>query len=67
LVKEILRQAAKDRFAVNFGTDVCLSCDGLKAGPDVLATCYQVRQCNYSNVKRTTSHQTNLIARLTKQ
>lgn len=67
LAKEALRQAARDRFKVNFGTDVCNACDGLKAGPGVLATCFQIRQCNYSNVKGTTPRQETLITRLTKQ
>lgn len=67
LAKEALRQAAKDRFKVNFGTDVCNACDGLKVGPGVLATCFQIRQCNYSNVKSTTPRQETLITRLTKQ
>lgn len=42
---------AKVRFEINFGTDRCRNCDGLKAGPGVLATCYQVKQCNFTNVK----------------
>lgn len=66
LAKEALRQAAKDRFKVNFGSEVCNTCDGLKTGPGVLATCFQVRQCNYSNVKGTTPRQDHLITRLTK-
>lgn len=65
LTKEVLKQSARDRFILNFGTEVCHTCDGLKAGPDVIATCYQVRQCNYSNVKKT-SRQESLITRLTK-
>jgi hypothetical protein len=44
-------EAAKLRFQVNFGTDICNNCDGLKAGPGVIATCFQVHVCNYSNVK----------------
>lgn len=44
-------EAAQLRFRLNFGTPVCERCDGLKAGPGVVATCFQVRQCNYSNVK----------------
>lgn len=44
-------EAAHLRFQVNFATPACESCDGLKAGPGVVATCFQVRRCNYSNVK----------------
>lgn len=40
------------RFRMNFGTPICESCDGLKAGPGVTATCFQVRQCTYDNVKQ---------------
>jgi hypothetical protein len=67
LAKNIARQSSKDRFKVNYGTPNCESCSGLKAGPDVIATCFQVRQCNYSNVRNPSSRQTGLIARLTKE
>ncbi len=40
------------RFRLNFGTPICDRCDGLKVGPGVVATCFQVRQCNYDNVKQ---------------
>lgn len=44
-------EAAQLRFQLNFGTAVCKDCDGLRAGPGVVATCFQVQQCNYSNIK----------------
>ncbi len=44
-------EAAQLRFRLNFGTPICDRCDGLKAGPGVSATCFQVRQCTYDNVK----------------
>jgi hypothetical protein len=39
------------RYKLNFGTERCLDCDGLRAGPGVVATCFQVQQCNYTNIK----------------
>lgn len=44
-------EAGQARFKVNYGTTTCETCDGLKAGEGVLATCFQVRQCYYRNVK----------------
>jgi len=64
--KEAVRRAAKDRFQVNFGTSTCDHCDGLKAGPDVLATCFQTRQCYFSNVKKVTAKQADVIKKLIK-
>lgn len=52
LAKESVAEAARARFKVNFGTPRCDSCEGLKAGPDVAATCFQVRQCFYGNIKQ---------------
>jgi hypothetical protein len=49
--RALWQEAAQLRFRLNFGTPTCERCDGLKAGPGVAATCYQVRQCNYDNVK----------------
>lgn len=43
--------AAKLRFTHNFGTPACNTCDGLHAGPGVVATCFQMKQCHYSNLK----------------
>lgn len=47
---EALFEASHQRFLVNFGTEVCSSCDGLKTGPKVIATCFQVKRCNFTNV-----------------
>ena len=44
-------EAAKLRFRLNFGSEYCDNCDGLRAGPGVVATCFQVKQCNYTNFK----------------
>lgn len=49
--RQLAAEAAQLRFELNFGTRICEGCDGLKAGPGVVATCYQVRQCNFDNVK----------------
>lgn len=49
--REVQRELASIRFKVNFNTERCRNCDGLKAGPDVIATCFQVQQCNFTNVK----------------
>lgn len=51
LARQAVQDAASARFKVNFGTSPCESCDGLKAGPDVVATCFQVKQCYYTNLK----------------
>jgi hypothetical protein len=42
-------EAAKARFKANFGTEVCNHCQGLKAGPRVGATCFQMQACYYTN------------------
>lgn len=66
--KNLVRDAAKDRFKANFGKEICNHCDGLKAGPDVVSTCFQLKQCYYSNVKsRTSPKQSKLISLLTKK
>jgi hypothetical protein len=44
-------EAGKARFEANFGSDKCNNCDGLKTGPGVVATCFQIRQCYFTNVK----------------
>lgn len=44
-------EIARLRFRVNFGTMVCENCDGLKAGPGVVATCFQAKQCHFSNIR----------------
>lgn len=48
---EALLEASQLRFRVNFGTDTCQNCTGLHAGPGVIATCYQVRRCDYTHIK----------------
>ena len=45
------KEAATSRFKANFGTELCSRCEGLKAGPDVAATCFQMKQCYYTNFK----------------
>lgn len=52
LAKKTQLEAAKLRFSVNFGTDVCERCDGLRAGDDVVATCFQIKQCYYASLKK---------------
>lgn len=47
---EALVEASHQRFLVNFGTEICSNCDGLKAGPGVVATCFQVKRCNFTSV-----------------
>ena len=62
--REIEAEAARLRFRVNFGTSVCESCEGLRAGPYVLATCYQVKECRYSNVRGATKKQLRILNHL---
>lgn len=50
-VRAFADEAAKDRFAKNFGSELCGSCEGLKAGPNVVATCFQMRRCFFTNQK----------------
>lgn len=47
-----LTELAKLRFKLNFGTSTCENCDGLRAGPDVVATCFDLKQCHFTNLKR---------------
>jgi len=44
-------EAAQARFAANLGTEACDSCEGLKAGVGVTATCFQLKRCFYDNVR----------------
>lgn len=44
-------ELGKVRFRLNFGSAICEDCDGLRAGPGVVATCFQIKQCYYDNVK----------------
>lgn len=48
--RESLLEAGKLRFKLNFGTLACDNCEGLKAGPGVVATCFQIRRCEFQNV-----------------
>jgi hypothetical protein len=48
--RETLLESSKLRFKLNFGTQVCESCEGLKAGTDVVATCFQVKRCDFQNI-----------------
>jgi hypothetical protein len=49
------QESARLRFKLNFGSPLCSNCDGLKAGPGVIATCFQVQSCNFTNVKESDS------------
>jgi len=51
LAREAIGEAAKTRFQANFGTDVCQHCRGLKAGPGVGATCFQMQACYYNHFR----------------
>jgi len=59
-------EAAAMRFRLNFGSPLCEHCEGLKVGPGVVATCFQVRQCNFDNVKegQATPRQQRVLDRL---
>jgi hypothetical protein len=52
MARALMIEAAKARFEVNFGTSICERCEGLRAGVDVVATCYQTKLCYYRNVKK---------------
>lgn len=59
------KEAAELRFRVNFGTEICRNCEGLRAGPDVVATCFQLQECRYTNVRTQHQDQTRVLAHLT--
>lgn len=63
---EAMSDAARLRFKLNFGTPTCDNCQGLVAGPQVAATCFQVRRCNYTNVKigEAEPHQLRIIDKI---
>lgn len=44
-------QAGAARFAANFGTARCDSCEGLRAGPGISATCFQRKLCYFTNFR----------------
>ena len=48
--RESLLESGKLRFKLNFGTKNCENCEGLRAGPGVAATCFQIRKCEFQNV-----------------
>ena len=50
MAREAVVEAARARFEANFGTRQCLTCDGLKVRPGVVATCAQVKQCYYTSI-----------------
>lgn len=47
---EVLTEASRLRYRVNFGTEACSNCEGLKAGPGVVATCFQVQKCDFDSI-----------------
>ena len=59
-------EAAKLRYKLNFGTARCQNCEGLHAGPGVIATCFQVQRCNFTNVREdnTTPRQLRILESL---
>jgi hypothetical protein len=46
-----MADASRLRFKLNFGSDVCEMCEGLRAGPGVIATCFQVKRCDFTNIR----------------
>lgn len=66
---EAMTEAARLRFKLHFGSATCDRCSGLVAGPDVAATCFQVRLCNYTNVKIGDAdlQQRNIIDKISKK
>lgn len=50
--ERVLVELAKLRYKLNFGTPSCENCDGLRAGPGVIATCFDLKQCHFTNLKR---------------
>ena len=51
MAHQTVREAAEARFKANFGSSQCDNCDGLKAGPNVVATCFQTKCCYFGNVQ----------------
>ena len=68
LARGLAVEAAKARFQKNYGGPLCEHCEGLKAGPGVVATCFQVRQCYFANFKTSdlSAKQAGIIDFLTK-
>jgi len=61
--REAVTEAAKARFKANFGGPFCSRCEGLKAGPGIAATCFQVQQCYFDNFKEDPSPKQELVVR----
>ena len=62
--KALQSEVAQLRFRVNFGTPICQNCDGLHAGPNVVATCYQAKECHYTNIRTTKGHSLRVLEHL---
>jgi hypothetical protein len=64
--RRLVTEVAQYRFQVNFGTEVCQNCTGLKAGPGVVSTCFQIKQCHYKHLreKDITTHQRGILQAL---
>ena len=57
---EALNEAARQRYRAHFGSESCNNCEGLKAGPGVLATCFQVQKCNFDSIREGSESPTQL-------
>ena len=64
--RDLVAELARTRFKLNFGTAVCTNCEGLCAGPNVLATCFQTKECHFTNLKDTSTKHLRVIDRLIK-
>lgn len=62
--RSLQSEAAKLRFRLNFATALCDNCEGLRAGPTVVATCFQVRECNYTNIRTDDSKRLRVLDHL---
>jgi hypothetical protein len=51
LARGAVIEAAQARFKANFGTEQCLTCEGLQVRPGVVATCAQMKKCYYTSLK----------------
>lgn len=57
---EALAESSRLRYQVNFGTEVCSNCEGLKAGPGVVATCFQTKKCDFDSIHEGSESRTHL-------
>jgi len=66
---EAMLEISRLNFKLNFGTQVCQRCDGLRAGPGVVATCYQIERCEFKSLKagEEDAKRSEVIDRLTQQ